>query len=136
MDPRQAAAGPVAELRVRARLEHERAEERIAGNKASLDEEVAPERRLGSRLSDSHDAAQQDPVVGDAANDDAALADAHDDPVPNQMQVQELPVGPASLPVRPAGQAQLVPPASVRRSAGGDRQHDGELLIGPEAMQE
>ena len=47
------------------------------------------------------------------------------------LQVEELVPHPAPLPVRPARQAELVPPVAVGAAPGRDREDDRELPVGP-----
>ena len=129
--PARPAARPVAQLRVGARLQHEPAEERVARDEPTLHVEVSAERRLGARLANRHDPADQQPVVRDPAHEDPALADAHHDPVRDGVQVEELVPHPAPLPVRPARQAELVPLVAVGAAPGRDREDDRELPVGP-----
>ncbi len=111
------------------------AEERIARDEAPLHVEVAADRRLRTGLPDRDHAAQQQPAVRDPVHEDAARADVHDDPVRHGAKVEELAPNPAPLPVRPAGQAQLVPPGAVGPMRCTDREHDCELLVAAQTMQ-
>src|SRR5262249_3120342 len=56
-------------------------------------------------------------------------------PVPHGAEVEEFAARPSSLAVRPARQAELVPPTAVGTALGTDGEDDLELRVGPELAQ-
>jgi hypothetical protein len=60
----------------------------------------------------------------------------HHDSVRHRTKVDEITANPASLPVRPTRQTQLVPPEAVAPLPRSDREHDPELPVRPKPMQQ
>jgi uncharacterized repeat protein (TIGR01451 family) len=132
VDSGHAAAGPVAQAGVGARLESKGSEETIDWNEPRSDVEVATERRLGPRLAHGNDSPQEQLAVANPPHFEPSGPAVDDDPVSDGPNVDQAGTHPAALAVRAAGQAQLVPPKTVSVLPGPEREHDLDLQVGTE----
>ena len=135
VDPDESAARPVADRRIRGRLEREHAVEGIRRREARLHVEVTPDRCFGTGLSDGHACGEQQPPVGVSTHFESSGAAEDRDPVRDRSHVDVLCVHPPPLPVRSTRQAEPIPRTAVVRAANAEREHDAGAVVGPELRQ-
>ena len=131
VDPGEPTTRPVAELRIRARLYNEWAEERIIWGVPRRDIVVPPDWCFGALLPDCDDAAEQKSCIADPPHLNRPRSDVDDDPILHRVQVDQIATHPAPPTIRPSRQAELEPPAPLGIASSPDREDDLELRIGP-----
>ena len=95
----------------------------------------APQRRLRAHRPDSHRAAKKEPAVAYAAYLEPAGSQADDDPVDDRPELDGIRPDPAARAVRRSGQAEPNPRCAVGPATRRQREHDLELVVGPEAAE-